>query len=344
MKISICIPQYNRIEYLKINLEKIALQKDSNLEVIISDDASTDDTAIQISEIQKTYRFPLMYHKFEKNVGYDRNLRKSLELASGDYCFILGNDDTLRDDFVINELSLFLKNNNFPDVGFCNSVDYLNKNNVQIRARHTKNIGSGAEVALKYYSSFSFVAGLIFKKSAFDSVNTSKLDGSIYVQIYLATLIIINGGCLFTIKEPMILKDIRVKNEIANSYLDNLPKDKKDYKILDAGLPSYAFVCATAFKDSEVADQQYYYKIIRRIYLFTYPFWLFDYRNHNARIAAIGLKNGLRPKVFKGYEEFTILLRIKLHLYYLWSTFIGLQLPLSVFNYLKNNLYKIAKA
>ncbi|RZL40336.1 MAG: glycosyltransferase family 2 protein [Pedobacter sp.] len=179
MKISICIPQYNRIEYLKINLEKIALQKDTNLEVIISDDASTDDTARQIAEIQKTYPFPLTYHKFERNVGYDRNLRKSLELASGDYCFILGNDDTLRNDLVINELSFFLKNNNFPDVGFCNSADYLNKNNLQIRAQQTKNIGSGAEIALKYYSSFSFVAGLIFKKSAFDSVNTSKLDGSV---------------------------------------------------------------------------------------------------------------------------------------------------------------------
>ena len=344
IKISICIPQYNRIEYLKINLKKIDLQKDANLEVIISDDASTDNTATQIAELQKSYRYPLTYHKFEKNVGYDKNLRKSMELASGDYCFILGNDDTLADDFVINRLTLFLENNNFPDVGFCNSADYLDVTNIQIRAQQTSNIGSGIEIALKYYSSFSFVAGIIFKKSAFDSVNTSKLDGSIYVQIYLATLIIIRGGCLFTIKEPMVLKDIRVNNEIANSYLDTLPKAKSDYKVLNAGLPSYANVCAMAFKDAGLNGTKYYYKIIKRIYQFTYPFWLVDYRKNSALIAALGLKEGLKLKQFKNYKLFSFKEKLKLKSYYTLSTLLGLNIPIFLFERLKKYLYSIAKS
>jgi len=344
IKISICVPQYNRIEYLKINLERIALQKDANLEVIISDDASTDDTTNQIAELQKTYPFPITYFKFENNQGYDRNLRKSLELASGDYCFVLGNDDTLADDFVINRLTHFLENNNLPDVGFCNSADYLDVNNIQIRAKQTSNIGSGTEIALKYYSSFSFVAGIIFKKSAFDSVNTSKLDGSVYVQIYLATLIIIRGGCLFTIKEPMVLKDIRVNNEIANSYLDTLPKTKSDYKILDAGLPSYANVCAMAFKDAGLNGTKYYYKIIKRIYQFTYPFWLIDYRKNSALIAAKGLKEGLKLKHFKNYKMFSSKDQLKLKGYYTFSTILGLNIPIVVFKTLKNYLYRVAKS
>jgi len=343
MKISICIPQYNRIEYLKINLEKIALQKKANIEVIISDDASTDDTELQIAEIQETFPFPLLYYRFDQNQGYDRNLRKSLELANGEYCIILGNDDTLADEFALNRLVIFLKKNDMPEVGFCNSADYLNINDIQVRASKTAVIGTGKAIALKYYSSFSFVAGIILKKSAFDNVNTSKLDGSIYVQIYLACVIILNGGRLFTIQDTLVLKDVRVDNNIANSYLDNLPRLKKEYKVLDAGLPSYAFVCATAFKDSGITDQLYYYKVVKRIYLFTYPFWLFDYRNHSARIAAIGLKNGLKPKVFKEYGKFSFWIKAKLNVYYTWSTIIGLYLPLVFFNKLKKNLYKIAK-
>ncbi|MCZ4244706.1 glycosyltransferase family 2 protein [Pedobacter punctiformis] len=344
MKISICIPQYNRIQYLKISLLKIAEQKEAEIEIVISDDASTDDTSLQIEELKKTYPFPINYFRFESNQGYDRNLRKSLELASGDYCFILGNDDTLIDDKVINRLTKFIQENNYPDIGFCNSADYLNIDDAQIRAQQTANIGTGANIALKYYSSFSFVAGLIFKKSAFDSVNTSKLDGSIYVQIYLATLIIIRGGYLFTIKEPLILKDIRVNNEKANSYLDTLPRTKSEYKVLDAGLPSYANVCAMAFKDAGLNETEYYFKIIKRIYQFTYPFWLLDYRKHSALIASRGLREGLKLKHFKNHELFSVTDKLKLKGYYMVSSFLGLNMPLSLFEKLKKSLYNIAKS
>lgn len=344
MKISICIPQYNRIEYLKISLEKISVQKGVDLEVVISDDASTDDTAKQISSLQKKYPFPLHYFRFEENQGYDRNLRNSLEIATGEYCFVLGNDDTLSDENALNRLVNFLIQNNKPDVGFCNSADYLDNTDVQVRAKRTEIIGSGPKVGLKYYSSFSFVAGLIYKKSAFESVNTTKLDGSIYVQIYLATLIIIRGGKLFTYKEPLVLKDIRVNNEIANSYLDTLPRIESEYKILDAGLPSYAYVCALAFKDAGLNEKAYYYKVIRRIYLFTYPFWLMDYRKNKALVAAKGLKNGLKLKSFRHYKSFTSFEQFKLKCYYHISTFLGFNTPLSIFNILKKVLYKIAKA
>ncbi len=344
MKISICIPQFNRIEFLKISLQTIRHQKNVDLEVLISDDASTDDTSTQIPELQKDYPFPLHYFRFEKNEGYDRNLRKSLEMATGEYCFVLGNDDTLSDDEALSRLVKFIINNNRPDVGFCNSADYVNHNDVQVRAKNSEIIGSGPEIALKYYSSFSFVAGLIYKKTAFDSVNTTKFDGSIYVQIYLATLIIIRGGKLFTFKEPLVLKDIRVNNDIANSYLDTLPRKESEYKLLDAGLPSYAYVCAMAFKDADLDEKAYYYKVIKRIYLFTYPFWLFDYRKNDAMVAARGLANGLKLESFKGYDQFNSFSKLKLKCYYNISTCLGLNIPVVIFTRLKKLLYQIAKA
>ncbi len=343
MKISICIPQYNRIEYLKVSLLKIAEQKNASIEVVIADDASTDETTVEIAKLKKTYPFPIVYYRFEQNQGYDRNLRKSMELASGDYCFILGNDDTLFDHNALSKLVQFLAVNNYPEVGFCNSADYFKQNDIQIRAKKTAVIGSGKQIALKYYSSFSFVAGLIFKKSSFNTVNTNKLDGSVYAQIYLASLIIINGGRLFTIREPLILKDIRINNDIANSYVDTLPRLKSEYKILNAGLPSYALVCATSFKDAGLDERDYYFKIIKRIYQFTYPFWLVNYRINHARVAAIGLKEGLKLTRFKNHDLFNRAEKLKLLSYYYASTFLGLYTPILFFNSLKKQLYRLAK-
>lgn len=44
MKISICIPHYNRCEYLLSVIDSIASQDYKNIEIIISDDASSDDS------------------------------------------------------------------------------------------------------------------------------------------------------------------------------------------------------------------------------------------------------------------------------------------------------------
>jgi len=52
MKISICIPQYNRINYLLNSLERISHQNYDNIEIVISDDCSIDDTESQINKIK----------------------------------------------------------------------------------------------------------------------------------------------------------------------------------------------------------------------------------------------------------------------------------------------------
>nr|WP_171046932.1 glycosyltransferase family 2 protein [Pedobacter ureilyticus] len=346
MKISICIPQFNRIEYLKIVLRDIEKQDYEDIEVCISDDASNDDTEETITNIKKDYKFPLVYYRFATNNGYDRNLRKSMELASGDYCFILGNDDTLSDTNAISRLTTFLKENAQPDVGFCNSADYIKTQEVQTRANETRVIGTGVEIALKYYSSFSFVAGLIFKRSAFLQHNTNEFDGSIYVQIYLACRIICNGGLFFTYNEALVHKDVRVANQIANSYREKLPRKWSEFQRLDSGLPSYSNVAYQAISRSLSDDSErdlIAFSILKRIYMFTYPFWLVDFRENDAIVASFGLINGLPPNKFQFYKQLSLLRRIKVNLLYTSSSFIGIITPLFLYRKAKKTLYKIAK-
>ena len=188
MKFSICIPQYNRIDYLIKSLDELQNQDYLDFEVVISDDCSQDDTTNQIQEYLKSSKYPITYFRFEQNQGYDRNLRKSMELAVGDYCFVLGNDDTLSHSHVLSDLKDFLVKNNLPDLGFCNYQEYSKENMVTRRALASKIIGSGPDIGLKNYSCFSFVAGLIFKKTTFDQYNTEIFDKSIYAQIALALM------------------------------------------------------------------------------------------------------------------------------------------------------------
>lgn len=343
MKISICIPQYNRINYLLKSLEIIAFQSYQNIEIIISDDFSTDDTEKQIKNIIPTYKYPIIYQKNDTNKGYDYNYRNCISMASGDYAFVIGNDDSIFGKQSIQYLVEFLINNNLPEIGFCNMIEESTGGTIINRSINSTVIGSGVEVALKYYSCFSFVGGLIYKKSTFDKYNTSKYDGSIYAQMYLGVYIIIKEAKLFSIHEPLVLKDIVLENEHRNSYKDTIAKKWKDYKVVDGGLPSVIHVLIAALKDSDQLTQQRVYLVFKRIYSITYPHWILDYKQNDALPEAFGLMVGLHPSKNNDLKILSLYFQIKIYLIYYLITLFSMLFPLFLYKPFKQRIYTFLK-
>lgn len=85
--LSICIPTYNRAELLAKTLESIVedetfLNTDL-VEVVVSDNCSTDSTRELVEEYVKRFPQKIFYNKTKENVGGDRNFRFALTLAKG---------------------------------------------------------------------------------------------------------------------------------------------------------------------------------------------------------------------------------------------------------------------
>jgi abequosyltransferase len=96
MRLSICIPTYNRGPFIGELLDSILDQAGyrCELEVIVSDNASTDGT----QDVVESYRSRLpglVYHRADENMGADRNFLKVVELATGEFCWLMGSDDRL---------------------------------------------------------------------------------------------------------------------------------------------------------------------------------------------------------------------------------------------------------
>lgn len=90
--VSVIITTYNRYELLKIALQKVYEQSYTNLEVIVSDDCSTDFTCKIVED------FPaITYIKTPQNLGYAKNSQFALSCATGEYVIFLSDDDTLHD-------------------------------------------------------------------------------------------------------------------------------------------------------------------------------------------------------------------------------------------------------
>lgn len=74
---------------------------ESQIEIIISNNASTDDTADIISSFQIKYPW-IKYHRNDENIGGDPNIYLVATKASGEYIWIFGDDDKMEKEAVAN--------------------------------------------------------------------------------------------------------------------------------------------------------------------------------------------------------------------------------------------------
>ena len=94
-RLSICIPVYNFGAFLGQTLNSILPQVGDEVEVLVVDGASTDNTSQVMGEW--TARFPqLRYVRLERRGGIDADLATSVELARGEYCWLFSGDDVMR--------------------------------------------------------------------------------------------------------------------------------------------------------------------------------------------------------------------------------------------------------
>ena len=93
--LSICIPTFNRLNYLKESLEILLPEAESNgVEVCVSDNNSNDGTKKFLNEISLKYKC-LRYNINSKNEGIDKNMLAVISMGLGCYIYPLGDDDIL---------------------------------------------------------------------------------------------------------------------------------------------------------------------------------------------------------------------------------------------------------
>ena len=108
IKVTIMIPTFNQVGYIKEAVESALAQTYENLEVVVSDDASTDDTQKILLRFNDP-RLRLVLNS--NNVGRVANYRNLLENhATGDYVVNLDGDDFYTDPFFIEEAVKLINN------------------------------------------------------------------------------------------------------------------------------------------------------------------------------------------------------------------------------------------
>ncbi|WP_246857982.1 bifunctional glycosyltransferase/CDP-glycerol:glycerophosphate glycerophosphotransferase [Bacillus cytotoxicus] len=251
--VSIIIPVYNKEDYIERCLNSVVQQTHQNLEVIVVDDGSTDESKVIVEQFVQQYDY-IRNFRLKKNSGVARARNFGLSKATGDYIYFLDADDYI----LPHTIGLFLNH-----IGSYNVIaGKISKGNVEIpdsledihvhrykKAKKTKALRERTSVNILIKRSF------IKKHSIrFDQKVTffSDIAFSIPVIVKVRTLSMIDvptyikGECFEPIDQPTLtlLDD---KEKISDFlYIYNKMKDKQGQYIsisryLDRQLMNFYF-------------------------------------------------------------------------------------------------------
>lgn len=98
--LSIIIPCYNSYHKLRFGLQRLEIQNHRELELIIVDDCSKDDSYVRLQEFAKNSVLDLKIFKNEKNSGPGVTRNNGLKFASGVYVTFMDSDDYFAEHFL----------------------------------------------------------------------------------------------------------------------------------------------------------------------------------------------------------------------------------------------------
>lgn len=269
--LSIVIPTYNRASFLETTVGCFTSQikKDgleSEVEVIIANDASKDATSALVDRIDAQYGFVRGFNH-PQNLGFSGNVEFLMKKAEGEYVVICGDDDLVRDGAIVRILKYIKeKGPNFILMNTTNMVSLDNANiDIKITQENRLNIFEDIFVenfqrdhellkpAHNWLYLTNFITANVFRKDLFESElaaarkhvraeNAYAFQGQIIIGIA-------KHGRLLVISEPLVLHrktepnwtadaegifiiDIFDSVEISRLIKEYIPGEYKKYKKL----------------------------------------------------------------------------------------------------------------
>jgi len=190
--VSIGVPIFNEEKNIAKCLENILKQTYNNIEVIISDNCSTDNT-IKICEAYRKKDKRIKIFKFSKNLGQGKNFYNVLKKAKGDFFMFQSADDWRSSNFIKENLDYLVKNKDYIGSSGIAVFNNKEKNDKQyLSLKQTSHENTLNFFKMKWYS-HSIVYGLFVKKKIIKFLDFFKSDNYL-AKDWVFNLLIINLG------------------------------------------------------------------------------------------------------------------------------------------------------
>jgi abequosyltransferase len=200
--LSVCIPSYNRAALLAPLLDSILAQESDDWECVISEDYSPERAAIRAVAARYAAKTDgrIRYEENERTLGYDGNFRRLIGLARGEYVFVMGNDDLVCPGAFRAVAAAIAKN---PDVGvILRSFAFFRgdpPNVFQVNRYYATEceFDAGRPALIACYRRLVAMSGLVLHRDGAFAVATSRWDGTLFYQHWLAANILCDRPAVY---------------------------------------------------------------------------------------------------------------------------------------------------
>lgn len=181
IKVSIVIPVYKVEKYIERCLRSVFNQTYANIECIIVNDCTPDNSFIIAKNIVKSYQgsIDFKFVEHEKNKGLSEARNTGIKMATGYYYFFLDSDDAISPTSIEKLVETALLND-CPEIvmGVTKGVD-ANGNNVEVSSAQTKSFHDNSEVFQGYLNNLWYVIACnkLVRKDVFADHKTFFLPG-----------------------------------------------------------------------------------------------------------------------------------------------------------------------
>jgi abequosyltransferase len=210
--LTIGIPTFNRAALLMEALVAIATQIDAStsplVEVMVSDNASPDDTPATVA--QMAARYPLMtlsYYRQPRNLGADGNIASLVSRATGEFVYLVSDDDILLPGAIATILRLLREDPSLD--ALCLNMrsfeqDPSEARPLNIPTDRDRRFGSRDDI-LEYLGTYlTFISVLVFRRSLIAGRDYSRRIGTSFLQSYVFLDVLAGDGGVLATREPFL--------------------------------------------------------------------------------------------------------------------------------------------
>lgn len=228
--LSVVVPNYNHAKHLPICLNAILAQSVTPEEILVLDDASTDNSIEVIRQFASKHP-QLRLVQNEKNLGVVANVNKGVELARNEYVFLQAADDEVQPGIFEKSLRLLIQH---PRAGLSCTIAEWREEVTGLRWH----VGVGMAETASYLSPKRLVE-LERKRQLSFSSNTAVLKRSLFLEAgsYIPELKSCGDwfNCMiigFRYGICFVPEPLGVLNILPNSYFQRTRRDKTTYQQL----------------------------------------------------------------------------------------------------------------
>ena len=249
--VSICIPVYNAENYIQHTLESLVIQTYKNIEIIVSDNASTDHTRQSVMRVSARDT-RIKYFCNETNVGYCKNVLSAVRYAASEYVAIYHADDIYDPKIIEEEVDVLLSDKDIVGV-FTKLVYYYGENGSRTpniyKKLMTENIYSPEDELFRgdwnlvcplilKYGNFFPCPSLMTRKDHFIKIGgfSDNYPSNEDLELWIKML---QSGNKLAIVNQFLLK-YRISHDHASAYWNKCPELGVVYKVIDEMIvPAY---------------------------------------------------------------------------------------------------------